>query len=531
MVRCTHHWDIGSDHRDQVYPYVMSRDGLVVYKLLGPQWKMFRRTSLRSRRYKRSHMVAYHLPRWWQPVRVIEAAQEIIVLRAGSAQVPVGMGPRPDDITNSLYEQVIGKYEIDEAQWNKLYQQWHMEGNTIVVATDGGLKGSIGTSSYAFFFNNDEKAIISGQAGEYQPRDTASSTRQELLGQLGVEYWLGKLADKWGVPRNGCQIVLITDSKASIEIMRAAEEGLGITTMLRPEMDVCLEMLQQRQKKQWARRCVVKVQSHITQEEAPNEFFWSCNEHADQLATTARDRFDADMLRGRAQYIFPGTKIGCKVEGRMENNNLATIIKEHIAGLDLQAFLIERYGWTGAIFKDIAWKPHLRELSKYSLVHRVTLIKYLHGWLATTQRRWQEGSLQTPHCPLCGKEETREDIFRCSNVQYAKSRTPCIDKLIKEISDNTTTGCRHVFLAGLKTVFGSEHPPEATMKDWPINLQDAYKAQVAIGWNQVLYGRISTQWNALASGEQFTGSLEDHKWTGKVIRSSWRLGLDLWKLP
>ena len=86
---------------------------------------------------------------------------------------------------------MLGKCTINQNQMNKLEQQWHTSQNNIVVlATDGGLKDDMGTSSYALFFPEDPIAILQGYAAEHQPKTSASSTRQELLGQLGVEYWL-----------------------------------------------------------------------------------------------------------------------------------------------------------------------------------------------------------------------------------------------------------------------------------------------------------------------------------------------------
>ena len=71
-----------------------------------------------------------------------------------------------------------------------------------------GLKDGIGTSSYAFFRPNDTDPIIAGSAVESQPHTTASSTRQELLGQLAVEYWLQKLQKEWGTPRKRSTMLL-----------------------------------------------------------------------------------------------------------------------------------------------------------------------------------------------------------------------------------------------------------------------------------------------------------------------------------
>ena len=56
----------------------------------------------------------------------------------------------------------------------------------LVCATDGGLKDSMGTSSYTVYFPQDLTPIVFGMAGEYQQWEHASSTRQELLGQLGI---------------------------------------------------------------------------------------------------------------------------------------------------------------------------------------------------------------------------------------------------------------------------------------------------------------------------------------------------------
>ena len=82
---------------------------------------------------------------------------------------------------------ILGSYTSDEEKLTKLLQRWHSKDLTIVCAIDGGLKGGIGTSSYAFFWPDDAELLISGSAMEYQPHKSTPSTRQELLGQLAVE--------------------------------------------------------------------------------------------------------------------------------------------------------------------------------------------------------------------------------------------------------------------------------------------------------------------------------------------------------
>ena len=515
---------------DQIFPYVVEPQTAVLYKKNEKGWQVFGRMSKRSRRFRKTRLSVKTLPENWEPAKVIETHQCTIVLHAEKiieeSQLEQSDSRQSQD---SKRASVLGIYEINQNQMAKLEQQWHTPQNIIVVATDGGLKDQMGTSSYAFFLPNDPIAIIEGYAGEYQPCVTASSTRQELLGQLGIEYWFETLECKWGRPRGGCKVVLVTDSQASIDIINHIPQGIGIRDMLRPELDVGLELYHQRQNKQWVHWKIEKVTSHIEVEEAPNEFYWGCNTYVDELATRARQRFNLEDLKGVEHYVFPGARVGCKIKGRVENNNLYTAVNEHIQGRELKFFLMEKYGWSEDIFLDIGWSAHAKELSKYPRLKRGTLIKYIHGWLATKRRRFREGVFQDPLCPLCGDEETKYHMLECSNQQLSEIRRQGFTQLLKNIADITMPGCRQVFQVGLATVFGSTHPQEQTMKDWPYEIRRAYQAQTDIGWHHVMYGRISRQWEQIATQSDTAEIQGLELWTGKVIRICWRFGLEIWK--
>ncbi len=115
--------------------------------------------------------------------------------------------------------------------------------------------------------------MLSGCAGEYQPQISASSTRQELLGQMGIEYWLDRLQRQWGTPRKSLKIILITDSQASDDIMDKMPQLGTIRNMLAPEMDEALELYIQRPKHQWIQWRVIIVEGHIDIADAPDEFY------------------------------------------------------------------------------------------------------------------------------------------------------------------------------------------------------------------------------------------------------------------
>lgn len=141
----------------------------------------------------------------------------------------------------TMEQQIRGRYKENEAQMVQLREAWYQQECHIVGATDGGLKNMMGTSSYAAFFPGETQPIFLGYSGEYQPRLFASSTRQELRGQLGLEYCLRGLAERWGTPQGKFKLTLITDSKASIDIMENVPRIIGIKDTLKAEMDVGLE--------------------------------------------------------------------------------------------------------------------------------------------------------------------------------------------------------------------------------------------------------------------------------------------------
>ena len=230
---------------------------------------------------------------------------------------------------------------------------WHQGSCTLVCATDWGPKEKIGTSSYAMYFPQRFEAIVTGRAIEYQPRETASSTRQELLGQLGIQYWMTRLAAEWGQPRRGIQIELVTDSQASIEIMENIPTMIGIKDAIRQEMDVSLELFKQRTEHQWIKWKVCKVESHIDREDVPDSFHWECNNFVDGEATKARLDCPMEDLKQQETFIFPGAKIGCKIDGRIENNSLYEVLKTRINGRVLRVYLMEKYHWTESTFWSI----------------------------------------------------------------------------------------------------------------------------------------------------------------------------------
>ena len=517
---------------DQIYPFVMNIEATIVYKKVSVGWEVFGRSNNKVRHFKKLVLRIVTTPRDCRPVRVIEAARYLIVARDQEFGERASEYYRQQELNRFTHEEaIVGRYTWDEEQMDQFRQQWTDMECTVIAATDGGLKEGVGTSSYALFFPEVATPILQGHTGEYQPSRTASSTRQELRGQLGIEYWLARLARRWGIPRKTFTVILITDSKASIEILENAYNIVGIKDTLRPEMDVALEIVSQQISNFWVTRKVVKVESHISEENAPDPFDWKCNDIADKVATKAREIFVMEFLKNQRCTLFPGTRAGVLINGRLVNNDLYGTLKDTINGREMKMFLMAKYSWTEKTFDEIDWLEHYRQVRRYSLQKRVTLIKYLHGWLATNRRRYREGASHTHLCPLCSQEEHKSHMFICCNEKLRDIRQSLWRRLVGDLGKSTEPGFSHVFQSGLATAMGEDPPTEATKMEWPVQLQAAYEAQTTIGWDQVLAGRLYKKWDLLSeynrvnAGEQLrTG------WTGRAVRLCWEFGLELWTI-
>ena len=260
-------------------------------------------------------------------------------------------------------------------------------------------------------------------------------------------------------------------------------------------------------------------------EEAPNEFFWECNAYVDTQATKAREEYSLEELKNRENYVFPSVKAGCKIAGHIENSSLYTVLKHTINGRELKSYLLEKYSWTEGIFSQIDWSSHYRALNTVSRRQQVTLIKFLHGWLATNKQRYRENKFPTDNCTLCGQVETSDHLFSCNNERMKALRDSSWEKFTMDLCVGTPPDFQAIFLSGLGTLRGRDTPSEQTSTEWPVELRQAYESQEEIGWNQVWFGRILKAWKELTQEDR---NISRSGWNTNVIKRSWTFGLELW---
>ncbi len=363
----------------QKYLYVMDLKTKLVYKQSGEtNWELFHHTRRTRNRYEPSGLQQGRLPQHWIPVRVIEhSCRQLGVIDCASVDTrTIEQPPILGVFVSKEYRKVVGQFEIDKQEVQNLRNKWGSERVTLLCGTDGGLKDEIGTTGYIIIDPNGSTPVVMGYAAEKQPREDASSTRQELLAQLAVMYRIDHFIKNFGESGWEVHIHLVMDSQASIDILEHSTEAIGIKDVMRAEMDVADAVWYRRDNLPRTRYTVSKVKSHINKEEAEDESHWEINNMADRLATDARGKVLS--VRLTEPMLFEGVKAGCMRRGRLITGTLKTEIQQVLYEDKIKQYLGLKYGWNESIFNKIDWEGQHAVIGTIPITKKVTLMKYIH---------------------------------------------------------------------------------------------------------------------------------------------------------
>ena len=298
----------------QQFPYILYFDTGDILRKGATAWTVYSKYNTSRNRYISTTIMTDKIPENWSPVHVIRTAEWIIKLPTECTYNTVGSTDHHRILGKFILKherQVIGQYEIATDQLELLKEKLETNQLILYCGANGGLKDGIGTTGYNLYIGIEETPFIYGHAAELQTDSSASSTRQELLAQIVIEYWIGHLVKYLGISDKRLRVVVITDSAASISIVEGYSKSVGAKQFLQPEAEVGMELYKLRQQNWTITYETVKVNSHIDRLEAPNERFCDLNDSADQLATSARDKVTQGEMEAREPCMLPHSRITC----------------------------------------------------------------------------------------------------------------------------------------------------------------------------------------------------------------------------
>lgn len=422
--------------------------------------------------------------------------------------------------------QILGTFTVNEEEFTMLKEEWKTRTVDLICGSDGGLKGDIGTSGYVIYRRESDCSLISGCSSERQIISDPSSTRQELLAQLCIEYWINELVWRLGTPRSQLNIHLITDSQASIMMRERFDKVIGIKYYLRSDMDVIMELARQRKLNDHSRLEIHKVRSHIGVEEAENEQYWTVNVEADALATLVRDKVERGVMEANYPCPLPGVKAICMTTSIPWTGDIKSRLYSAVHGWSMKEFLCRKYSWTEQTFHLIDWEAHKSAITKHPKLQQVTIHKYIHGWLATQKRRFREGYYTSPKCILCDAEEDDQHIFCCSHDMMKKEQFKELKKFIKKIQPRTAGAVHSAIVGGVGSMGTNTSAKYRSEFVTDRSIEHAMIDQESIGWEHFVWGRIANKFRLIGSNNSTNSSVVT--WAGMIAAAGIEYGMNLW---
>ena len=153
------------------------------------------------------------------------------------------------------------------------------------------------------------------------------------------------------------------------------------------------------------------------------------------------------------------------------------------AGQAYRMYLSRKYDLV-EVWDDIDWLAFRRAMPKYSN-RSPALIKYLHGWLATSKNVQKRGPFEIKGCPFCNEPETTAHLFQCC----APRRRQVIQTHVTSLWSKAEP------LLGQALTFALRQHLSTWINREEVTLTESFEAvlqqQYEIGWCQFVQGRVS----------------------------------------
>lgn len=121
---------------DQCFPYMQEINSKIVYKRVSQGWEVFGRNGDRPRYYAKLSLKVFTTPKDCLPVQVIDWYSYIIVVNRDQETVLLLSRSMLAEKESRIYEdQVVGKFQIDENQMDRLRDLWNQQSVRLVGAT------------------------------------------------------------------------------------------------------------------------------------------------------------------------------------------------------------------------------------------------------------------------------------------------------------------------------------------------------------------------------------------------------------
>lgn len=151
------------------------------------------------------------------------------------------------------------------------------------------------------------------------------------------------------------------------------------------------------------------------------------------------------------QHSPPGATAVVLMGDRICTTRLKEEIADQVHSPSIQYYMSSKYGWDRDTLLSIGSEGHSAAISKFSLLERITLVKCLHGWLATRKRQSRRKKGISPVCPLCNHVEDKHHLFTCTDKKMVTQHTKMMSRLTTLLKNSLKNDAAQAVIIGITT--------------------------------------------------------------------------------
>ena len=212
---------------------------------------------------------------------------------------------------------------------------------------------------------------------------------------------------------------------------------------------------------------------------------------------------------------------GISINGIHLTESLDKALAAHIHKEALFNHLLERKHITEAGLSLVDWNILGKANTTLTRVRYLWVVKFVSGFLPTANHMHRQGSWDDNLCPLCKNEvENNKHLMRCTCSAATMERHSQIYEFHQWLLDNKTDPniaqtITYTLINGPETSFVSMLPLGVSSL-----VKLAAQEQDIIGWDNFLFGRMSTIWSRAQQQyfDSITSNRNDHFGSGWLKR-------------
>lgn len=453
-----------------------------------------------------------------------------------------------------VWQQALGNYVLPEDDGKELAGILS-NGGTVRAWSDGTVATGVGAHAYTLRTAcNDTDMMIVGDALTPGAPDTISSLRAEHYGAMAIVIMILAIEWKYDLENSGYVLLHIDNMEVVNRVRHGVAENMSADKHTKTDFDIWKET-DAISKQLSTVVCTKWVRGH------QDKFL--CAEQGGVGPMPLEAHFNILMDRRAEECRLNGASIlptipmtsdeaSLVMRGYLITTNVSEHVTRAMTDRPLVDYILRKNGWSMATFHTIDWAAFGTFMRRLSAAKRAKVVKLQHDWQNTGHQKGlflREAGLETEGveaelCPLgCGCIEDALHYVKCtSNPKMAEMMKGLQGIKAWMRRNDAAPGLVPVLMRILRKYIDNDHDH---LEDWSFD-QEVYSRRLyqltteqrAIGWDSLLKGRLSNQWQeiqrlhfrVLNKNDQLPLYKTAEWWTAGLIQQLIYFTLNAWQI-